>query len=57
MISTQEAAAALKMSTRRVRKLCEQGRVVGAKKVGDRWVLPEAPVVLAIKQASSRAGE
>lgn len=51
MISTQEAAAVLKMSARRVRKLCEQGRVAGAKKVGDRWVLPESPAVLAIRQA------
>lgn len=51
MISTQDAAKLLNVSTRQVRYLCEAGRVAGAKKVGKAWVLPDKPVVLAIRQA------
>lgn len=34
-----------KICSRRVRALCAQGRIVGARKVGANWVVPEdAPV-------------
>jgi len=45
MISAKEAAALLGVSERRVRALCEQNRIAGAKKVGGTWVLPSAPKV------------
>lgn len=45
MISLTFAASLLGVSTRRLRTLCEAGRVPGATKVGRVWILPDAPVV------------
>lgn len=45
MISVKEAATALKVSERRVRVLCVEKRIKGAKKVGRAWVLPDVPKV------------
>lgn len=39
------SAAMLGVSERRVRALCEQNRIAGAKKVGGTWVLPSNPKV------------
>lgn len=50
MISTVEAAKKLKISPRRVRILCQEGRIDGAVRIGATWVLPDKPVV----QAASR---
>lgn len=48
MISTKEAAALLGISDRRVRVLCEEGRIQGAERVGGSWVLPDKPQVIAV---------
>lgn len=46
-ITTKQAAVKLKVTPRRVRVLCEQGRVVGAFKNGrGDWEIPSPPVVL-----------
>jgi excisionase family DNA binding protein len=45
MIGTTEAATLLGVSARRVRVLCDQGRIPGAKLVGKTWTLPNSPVV------------
>lgn len=42
LISTEEAARALNLSSRRVRALIEMDRVKGAVKVGKNYVIPEA---------------
>lgn len=47
LISTEQAAKMKKVTSRRIRSLCEQGRVPGAKKVGKAWVLPAKFVVIA----------
>lgn len=48
MISVKQAAKKLKVSDRRVRVLCEEGRIPGAEKVGGAvWILPDSPRVLA----------
>lgn len=40
-ISTSEAAAKWGISPRRVAVLCERGRVDGAEKTGNTWIIPE----------------
>lgn len=45
MIGTSEAAELLNVSARRIRQLCEQGRVRGAVMVGKTWAVPDKPVV------------
>lgn len=45
MISVKEAATLLKISERRVRVLCAENRIKGAKKIGPTWVLPGKPVI------------
>lgn len=48
MIGTKEAAKKLnEISERRLRVLCADGRVPGAKLIGKTWMLPDDPVVLA----------
>ena len=39
-ITLTEAAEKWELSTRRVRKLCEEGRVEGATKFGRSWAIP-----------------
>ena len=46
MIGTTEAALKLNVTARRVRVLCEQGRIKGVERVGNSWAIPENPVVL-----------
>src|SRR5690606_7221496 len=41
-----EAAAELGVSVRRVRTLCSEGRIVGARRVGRDWVIPRPIRVL-----------
>lgn len=45
-ISVKQAATRLGLGVRRVRVLCEQGRIDGARKVGRDWVIPDPPVIL-----------
>lgn len=45
MIGTTEASQLLGVSPRRVRALCEQKRIPGAKLVGKTWTLPNKPIV------------
>lgn len=45
MISIAEAAAALGVSERRVRVLCNEGRIEGAQSISGVWVLPSPPKV------------
>jgi hypothetical protein len=44
-ITVQQAEKKLSIKPRRIRALCEQGRIVGAEKVGRDWVLPDSPVI------------
>ena len=46
MISVEEAAQILGVSPRRVRTLCTQERIKGAKLVSGVWVLPSKPAVI-----------
>jgi len=46
MIGTTEAAKRLNVTARRIRVLCEQGRIQGVERVGNSWAIPEKPVVL-----------
>lgn len=46
MISADRAAEILGISPRRVRVLCNQDRIKGAKLVSGVWVLPNKPVVI-----------
>lgn len=47
MIGTKEAGVKLNnISPRRIRALCAQGRIPGAKLVGKTWTLPDRPVVM-----------
>ncbi|MFR9200134.1 MAG: DNA-binding protein [Candidatus Gastranaerophilaceae bacterium] len=39
-ISTSQAAVKWKISARRVAVLCETGRVDGAEKTGNTWIIP-----------------
>lgn len=56
MISAKEAAKLLGVSDRRIRVLCEEGRIPGAKKVGGAgWILPDKPKVVALERR--RAGK
>lgn len=54
MIGTTEAEKKLKVSARRIRVLCEQGRIPGAKMVGKTWTLPDNPRV--VEAGRSRPG-
>lgn len=47
LISVAAAAQKLKVSDRRVRVLCNEGRIPGAVKIGRDWLLPDKPVVIA----------
>jgi len=47
MISLKDAAKKLGVTERRMRTLCAEGRVVGAKKIGGSWILPTSPQVVA----------
>lgn len=49
MLTLTQAAAKLDLSTARVRLLCTQGRVPGAKKIGRDWFTPDEPRVKAPK--------
>ena len=46
MISITQASEILGISGRRLRVLCAQDRVSGAKKVGSVWILPDTLTVL-----------
>jgi len=46
MIGTTEAAKKLNVTARRIRVLCEQGRIQGVERVGNSWAIPDKPVVL-----------
>ena len=53
MISVTQAAAALGISTQRVRLLIAQGRIRGAVKLNPRlWLLPNNPKVSKVKGRS-----
>ena len=40
-LSTTQAAERFGLSARRVALLCEQGRIDGAQKAGNNWIIPE----------------
>lgn len=42
MLSIEDAAKKLNLSKRRVQKLCEEGRIQGAQKVSNVWILPDS---------------
>jgi hypothetical protein len=46
--STQDAANMLGVSGVRMRQLCQQGRVAGAERVGNTWVIPLPPQIMGI---------
>ena len=39
--TTTEIAKKWHISRRRVSRLCAEGRIDGAKQIGDRWLIPE----------------
>ena len=41
LITVTQAARELGVQPVRVRKLCQQGRITGAQKVGTTWVIPK----------------
>ena len=45
MITVTEAAKKLRLSEDRVRKLLQEGRIVGARKFGMMWVIPDKVVI------------
>jgi hypothetical protein len=45
MISLAQAALLKNLSTRRLRVLCAQGRIQGAKRVGYSWIVPTNCVI------------
>lgn len=45
MITITQAAALLGVSPARLRVLCRDGRIPGAKRVGAVWLLPDRPKV------------
>jgi hypothetical protein len=55
MISVDEAAQILGVSPRRVRVLCNQDRILGAKLISGVWVLPPKPEVIPAER--SRPGK
>lgn len=44
LVSIPEAASILKLDRSRIGKLCRQGRFEGARKIGERWVIPRESV-------------
>jgi len=44
-IGSLEAAKRLGLTERRIRQLCEEGRLLGAAKIGGSWVIP-APLLI-----------
>jgi hypothetical protein len=47
MISINQATIKLNISDRRIRALCNQGRIPGAQLIGGTWVLPDDPKITA----------
>ena len=45
LVSVQEAANMLSLDRSRIGKLCRQGRFDGARKIGERWVIPRDAVI------------
>ena len=41
MISIEDASTKLNISKRRLQKLCEEGRIAGASKISNVWILPD----------------
>jgi len=50
LTSTLGASAELNVSERRVRKLCLDGRIAGAQRIGRDWVIPSPVQVAAVKR-------
>ena len=45
MITVTQAAKKLRLSEERIRKLLQEGRIVGAQKFGPVWVIPDKPLI------------
>jgi len=54
-VSVPEAARELEVSATHVRTLCQQGRIVGAHKVGKVWVMPSPVQVLSVVEKAGGA--
>ena len=52
-----EAAEEVGISSRRLRKLLQQGRVQGAEKAGHMWLIPPPVTILPPKNAAEALGE
>ena len=60
MISVREAAERWNITERRVSTLCKDGKIAGAKKLGNRWMIPEntqKPLDRRIKTGAYRKGK
>ena len=60
MISVKEAAERWNITERRVSTLCKDGKIAGAKKLGNRWMIPEntqKPLDRRIKTGAYRKGK
>ncbi|MDE1828532.1 MAG: helix-turn-helix domain-containing protein [Candidatus Micrarchaeota archaeon] len=51
-LSVTQAAKILDLDRSRVKLLCSQGRIQGAFKVGNAWIIPDPPVIKPPKQKS-----
>jgi excisionase family DNA binding protein len=45
MLTVKQAAKKLKLSPVRVYQLLETGRIVGATRFGNAWVIPDNPII------------
>lgn len=52
-----EAAEEVGISSRRLRKLLQQGRVQGAEKAGHMWLIPPPVTILPPRNAAEALGE
>ena len=49
LLTAKEAGALLGISARRVRVLCEQGRIKGSRRIGWAWIIPLPAAGLEVK--------
>ena len=52
----REVAELLGVTAGRVRKLCQEGRIVGAEQIGAGWVIPLPPVIKPPKSSHRKQG-
>jgi hypothetical protein len=56
IVGTEQAAAQLGVTGRRIRELCREGRVVGAVLIGRSWAIPAPVQIITPAPANVRPG-